>query len=207
MKKLVLGALFLSFSLVLTSCGPKVKVVNSWSDDSLSNYSIDSVLVIGVARSDLTRKMFDDSFVEAFAEKNVRAIPGYKFIPLEKHEFPDREVVKKIIRDSGTKSVLITRVIDKKTETNVSGGGIYSVYNPSPNSYSMYDYYGYSISYIPPTEIVDDILYMESNLYDIANNKLLWSVQTKVVNPVKAKKEFQQFVKALMDDLYKVDKK
>ena len=207
MKKLVIAIFLISLSLFLTSCGPKIKVVNSWSDDSLSNYSIESVLVVGLARSDLTRKMLDDSFVEAFSEKNVRAIPGYQFIRLENHEFPDRKVVEKIIKNSGTKSVLITRVIDKETETNVSGGGVYSVYNPSPYTYSMYDYYGYSISYIPPTEVVDDILYMESNLYDIANNKLLWSVQTKAVNPVKSKDEFKRFVKELMDDLYGVDKK
>jgi len=207
MKKFLIGVFLICLSLALTSCGPKIKVVNSWSDDSLSNYSIDSVLVIGVARSDLTRKMFDDSFVEAFTEKKVRAMPGYQFIPLEKHEFPDRTVVEKIIKETGTKSVLITRIIDKETVTNVSGGGIYSVYNPSPYTHSMYDYYGYSISYIPPTEIVDDILYMESNLYDIANNKLLWSVQTKTVNPVKSKDEFRLFVKELMDDLYGVDAK
>ena len=196
-KKFLYNAFLIVFCLVLTSCGSKMKVLHSWTDDSLKGYSVDDVLVIGFTRDHTSQRLFEDSFVEAFVAENITATQSYKTAGWETK--PDKTKVKEAIMKSGARTVLMTRVIDKKTKTNTYPGSVH--YAPSPYYRGMYGYYGFSVTYSPPTTTTTEILYLESNLYDVASEKLIWTALTEAKDPTRIKADFNKFVKVVMDDL------
>jgi hypothetical protein len=198
MKKFFLyNAFLIVLCLILTSCGSKMKVLQSWTNDSMKGYSVDDVLVIGFTRDNTSQRLFEDSFVEAFAAGDITATQSYKTAGWETK--PDKTKVREAIMKSGAKTVLMTRVIDKKIKTNTYSGSIH--YAPSPYYRGMYGFYGYSVTYSPPTTTTTETLYLESNLYDVASEKLIWTTLSEAVNSVRIKEDFKKFVKVLMDDL------
>jgi hypothetical protein len=48
--------------------------------------------------------------------------------------------------------------------------------------YGYYDYY-YPIVYTPGYYSVDRTFYLETNAYDLASDKMLWSLQSEARNP------------------------
>jgi len=54
---------------------------------------------------------------------------------------------------------------------------------------------------MPPLETTTELYYLESSLYDVASDKLLWTAQVEAVDPVRSEDQFKRIVKALMEDL------
>ena len=200
MKKIFLhNAFLIVLCLILTSCGSKMKVLHSWTDDSLKGYSVDDVLVIGFTRDHTSQRLFEDSFVEAFVAGNITATQSYKTAGWETK--PDKTKVKEAILKSGAKSVLMTRMIDQKTKTN-RYAGMGSLEYVSTAYYSgMYSFYGSSVMAVPITTTTGRTLYLESNLYDVASEKLIWTALTEAKDPTRIKADFNKFVKVVMDDM------
>ena len=201
MKKYVLFSFFAAvFCLFLTSCS-STKVLSSWIDPGMKNYHVSDVLIIGISRDNTTQRLFEDTFVENLAAANVRAEASYKTAGWDIK--PNRQAIEAAIAKTGAKSVMITRLVNKETQTNYYPGSVH--YVPSPFYNGMYGYYGrvYQVVHRPPMTTTSQIAYLESNLYDVATEKLIWSAQSKVVNPVITKEEFEDFVKVLIEDLRK----
>ncbi len=201
MKKTLFFVFLIVTSLILSACAPSVEVITSWKDDSMNSRTYEDVLVVGVTRDMTTQRIFEDYFVKELEAANVTAMPSYKYMTGDMKG--DQEQLKKIVKKSGAKNVLVTRLVDKKTETNVSSPAV-SVYYGGPASYyggGMYGYYGHSVQYMPPLETTTELYYLESSLYDVAENKLLWTAQVEAVDPVRSENQFKRIVKALMDDL------
>jgi hypothetical protein len=57
--------------------------------------------------------------------------------------------------------------------------------------------------YSPGYYTTDKTYYLESNLYDVATEKLLWSVQSETINPGKAEEVAQDYTNMLLDALDK----
>ncbi len=60
----------------------------------------------------------------------------------------------------------------------------------------MYGYYGhtYQTAYTPPTSVTRTTLFLETNLYDVATEKLVWSVQSEVIDPKLLRTDFERIV-------------
>ncbi|MEA3548452.1 MAG: hypothetical protein U9R66_12400 [Thermodesulfobacteriota bacterium] len=198
-KKFLYNAFLIVLCFVLTSCGSKMKMLHSWTDDSLKGYSVDDVLVIGFTRDHTSQRLFEDSFVEGFVAENITAVQSYKTSGWETK--PDKEKVREAIEKSGAKTVLMTILIDKKTKIN-RYAGMGSLEYVSTAYYSgMYSFYGSCVMAVPITTTTGKTLYLESNLYDVASEKLIWTGLTEAKNPTRIKTDFQKFAKVLMDDL------
>ena len=64
MKKYFIPSLLLIVLLLLSACGASIKMIDSWKDDSIAGYKIDNILVIGISRNDITRNLWENTFVE-----------------------------------------------------------------------------------------------------------------------------------------------
>jgi hypothetical protein len=202
MKKTLFFAFLLVTSLILSACAPSVEVITSWKDDSMSSRTYEDVLVVGVTRDMTTQRIFEDYFVKELEAANVSAMPSYKYMTGDMKG--DQEQLKKVVKKSGAKNVLVTRLVDKKTETNISSPAVSVHYGGGPAAYyhgGMYGYYGHSVQYMPPLETTTELYYLESSLYDVASDKLLWTAQVEAVDPVRSEDQFKRIVKALMEDL------
>lgn len=190
------------FILVLLSgCGRKVKVVSSWVDPSLHQYVAKDVLVIGLSRSEASLKLWENVFVDNLSGIGVHAMAGHKVIgPVPD---PDRKAVEAAVVKAKAASVLITHVVDTTTRTYTHPGTIH--FEPGGLYQGMYGYYGqtYRAVYTPPVDSTRTVVRLESNLYDVATARLVWSAQSEALNPNLLRTDFDRVIGTLMADMRK----
>lgn len=202
MKKVFSPVVFITIVLLLSACGVSVKMIGSWMDDSRAGYTIDNVLVIGVSRNDIARNLWENTFVELLGKDNIEAQANH-IVMGDQVVAPDRQSILSAVQKSGAATVLITRVIDSELEIKTLPGYVH--YQPAPFYAGMYDYYGYAYSavYSPPVNISKTIVRLESNIYDVATEKLVWTAQSEAIDPKLLKTDYVKAVNLLLNDLRK----
>jgi len=202
MKKVFFPGILLTVVLLLCACGASVKMVGSWMDDSMAGYSIDNVLVIGISHADISRNLWENTFVELLGKKNVKAqasnvVMGGKVIE------PNREAILQAVKKAGAKTVLITSVVGSKTKTDTIPGRVN--YEPLPYYTGMHNYYGhvFTARYTPAVNVSKTTVRLESNFYDVASEKLIWTGLSEAVEAKLLKTDFARMANLLLDDLRK----
>ncbi len=187
--------------LFLPACGPKAKVVSSWVDPALKGYTAKDVLVIGLSRSEVSLNLWENVFVDNFTGIGIHAVANHKV--MGKVPDPDRKAVEAAIYKAKASSVLITHVVDVTSKTYTHPGTIH--FEPSGFYGSMYGYYGhtYRAVYTPPVDSTRTVVRLESNLYDVATARLIWSAQSEALNPNLLRTDFERVVGVLMTDMKK----
>ncbi len=187
-------------ALVLaTGCGPRARLVRSWSDPGRTNDPVQDILVIGISRDENALRLWENIFIETLASRHTRARAGHTVIgPLPE---PDRRAVVEAIGKTGAAAVLITRLADISTETITHPGTVH--FEPRAIYRSMYGYYGtaYRAVFMPPVDVTRTRVCLESNLYEAASGRLLWSARTEAMNPKLLRSDYQRLISLLVDDM------
>ncbi len=197
--RLYLLFLYLAVAILLSSCA-STSLTNAWHDQSYSGTnSLDDVLVIAVTEEETSRRLYEDGFVAKLAESGVRVIPSYS-LQVSDIE-PTKQAVQTAVAMAKARFVLITRHLttDKKQH--------YSPPQPlyvDPYYSSVYRYYPMAyreVRYSPGYTYTITTVSIESNLYDAQTEKLIWSAQSKSVDPKMSKSYFDGLVNVFAKDL------
>ncbi len=161
-------------ALLITACATTT-LTSAWKDPSYQGQPR-KIMVIGVARKPLNKRIFEDEFVRQLKARRTDAVASYTVMPDEKQG--DNAVIAAKMKEQGADAVLITRMASKKiVHVYVPG----TVYYP-PSYYGRWrDYYGhgYQAVYTPGYMAEDEYALMETNLYDTATDKLIWSAASE----------------------------
>lgn len=199
------NAIVILFSIVLlltlAACGPKAKITSSWVDPSQKGYAANDILVLGVSRSEASLKLWENVFVDLLTKTDVRTMASYKVIGNVPD--PDREIIEAAIKKTGASSVLITHMVDSKSETQTYPGSVH--FMPGGFYGGMYGYYGhtYQAVYTPPSNLTRTVVRLETNLYDVATAGLVWSAQSEAINPKLLRTDFERVAGLLIADMKK----
>lgn len=165
------------FLLLLTACASmELQPSLIWKDPSYQTVP-KKIMVIGVARQAVNRRVFEDEFVQQLRDHGADAIASYTVLPDELQN--DRKAIADKVAELGADAVLITRRVSQKTvQTYIPG----TVYYPPPHYGSWQDYYGYGYDamYTPGYVAEQELAVVESNLYDAASDKLVWASTTEI---------------------------
>ena len=90
------------------------------------------------------------------------------------------------------------------TTAPLSAGTVYAPLNYGfyGSYYGYYNYY-YPAVYSPGYYTTKKVYYLESNFYDMASDKLIWSVQSETYEPTGLKSWFQGYSYMLINHLKK----
>ena len=193
----------LLISLFLFGGGAANKILSSYSDKDVEQYKLGTVLIVGIGRNETKRRIYENTFTESFTKKGVHAIPGYS-VSKQSIE-PSKEALMDAIAKSSADTVLITHMLGKSEQEYYQPGTSF-FYNG--NSYNgLFDYYPFVYntvstpgSYTNTTRVI-----LETNLYDVKTEKLLWSARTESLDPVMTKKYYQKLINLFLSDLQKND--
>jgi len=186
-------ALFLVACFCLPASCATTKMTDTWRDDAYRG-TIGKVVVIGIFKEPDTRKIFEDEFADRLKARGVDATASRRIIT--DAELPDKDVVIGKIRKFGADTVLVTRVMDMETVKNYVPGQAYAI----PTYYSYYGAY-YSYSYRPGYTETEGFAYLETNLYGLGDEKLIWSGRSKTKLSATRYELIQAFVKTMLDGL------
>ena len=159
------------FSIFVTSCA-STRVIDSWKDESYKGRN-KIIAVIMVAKNDHNRKMFEGRFAAELNARGNSALQSNKFITLE--QLSNREEVKSKIKETDADTVLISRLVDSKAIEAYTPGKAHFIPTGYNNWDSYYELIFVDYGYTSNTEIA----YIETNLYDIKTEQLVWSARSK----------------------------
>jgi hypothetical protein len=156
-------------------------------------------MVIGVFRQPTTRRFFEDEFASRIKAKGIQAVPGYSLIQDEKMA---KDTVLAKVRELGIDTILISRVVDKKTlETYYPPQTRYV--GPRPYYRNWYGYYYDSNQYMtmPGYTTQQQVVRVETSMYDTSNENLIWSALSETYVESPDTKDITAFISALMKQL------
>jgi hypothetical protein len=147
---------------MITSCAT-TDLTSVWKDDNYTG-KVDKIFIIGAAQKPGIRKMFEREFVNQLKSQGIYAVASNEYIPEDK--MLDKDAIVSKIRELDVNSVLITRLLERK-----------HIVRQIPGYYSNWLRY-YKESYessCPRGYNCEDIAAIETNLYEVKTEKLIWS--------------------------------
>jgi hypothetical protein len=179
-------------ALLLTGCAA-TQIINQWSDSSYAAASFKRILVVGVSKQTSIRRTFEDEFVARLKAAGTDAAPSYEFIPEDGQVEESR--LARAVEQAGADAVITTRLVrvEKKAEY------IPGTYGPYPG-FGYYRWYSSAWVgfYEPPRLRFYDIYISETSLYDVRNNRLVWSGIAKTTKLDDIRSEIQGFVEVVI---------
>ena len=135
--------------------------------------SVSDLLVILVADQDETRRFFENRFVETLKAAGVDAVASADAIPMPSDLELEKDAILAAVDQYESDSVLITHLADIAYAESRS--------RLNPQEYGFYSYYGalYAYHHDPGHSRTYAKVLLETNLFDVATEKLIWSGQTK----------------------------
>jgi hypothetical protein len=162
-------------ALVAAGCA-STRIVSVWKDEDIARVPFRKVLVVfqnadpGLRRT-LERRMAADI---------PGSVPSHAIFSDD--EVRDMDAVKARVRDQGFDSAVIMRVVSVDREVSYRPGRVYAV----PGIYhGFYGYWGYGWTsvYEPGYYRNDRIVTIATNVYSVADDKLVWASQSETFNP------------------------
>jgi hypothetical protein len=155
----------------------------------------DKILAMVVSPNEATRRGAEAALAAELAKQGLEGVPAYTIIPNDVVQ--DKDKAREMVEASGVKGVVAMRVTGQEKEVSGSGpmyagpayGGFWGGY------YGM----GWGMAYDPGYLRTDTIVSVETLVYDLGQNKLVWAGQSETTNPSKA----ESFIRELVDESVK----
>ena len=184
--------------MILTACAT-TKLSGTWKDESLSGKKFQKLLIIGAAKQQNVRELFENEFVRQLEAQGVKAIPSYTLIPAEK--MLDKGTIVSHIAENRIDAVLITRLTGSKGEREMGTGNTYRV----PYAYynQMHEYYkkGLESTQEPSPATTYKVIILETNIYNAETEKLAWATASDVYVQDATYKLTKDFIKVIVNKL------
>lgn len=192
-------------ALLFSGCAPTQKITGSWiSPEAGANSPYESIFVLVMTPNLESSFSVEDRMAELIASRGQKYVVSSSIFPpkFTLSETFTREKMAAAIMDAGCDAVMVIALLDVKTVETYQPGHAYY-----PMNYGMYgSYYGYYNYYYPQVYSsgyysTDRTYYIESNFYDLKDDKLLWSIQSEAYNPSSLDKWFDHYSYNLLNEL------
>ena len=179
-------------SIAVASCATTT-LEQSWKDPAFAGPKFQQVLVLGVSKSESNRRIFEDAFVGALNAAGTKGAQSYNVLPVSG---PISDVqLAEAIKKTGSDSALVTRVLRVEKDVNVHPGHV------SPGFYHRGFGGWYGGAWAVGDVTVQDVLTIESTLWNAKVANPVWSGTSEVYAPKSVAEETQKLAKVLIEKL------
>ena len=182
MRKAVPGMLAILLAVGLTACAT-TSFDSSWKAPDaqpMGSLTGQQVVAVAVTKNQATRRSAEDALVSVLNARGVQGIPSYAILG----DDTDEAKAKAAIEKSGAAAVVVMRPVAKEKEVSATPtmymGPRYGPY------WGGYYGYGWGGAWGGGVDIrTDTIVIVETLVYSMKQNKLVWAGQSKTTNPSK----------------------
>jgi hypothetical protein len=195
MKRLLL---LVAATMVMSSCGTPTSFVSTWKAPDAKPLQFNKILVVAFMKDEGMRRSAEDRMVADVTR--VEAIPSYRV--LSAADLKDKDAARLKVDGLGVDGVVTMRLLgsDEKLE-----------YVPGTTSYGptyyqpFWGYYGYAspMMYDPGYYTTTQIVRMETNIYSLASEELLWSGHSETTDPTSLNDLIDSVARAAAGELVK----
>ena len=179
---------------VAAEAGTKFK--SSWKppDAVPTNFRGQKVAAVVMLKDEKQRVGVEDELAYALRSRGLDAYAAHSIIPPE--EMTDKERARALLEKAGIAGAVVLRAVDKRTNVTDAPGGYWV-----SNYQSFYGYYGWGWGgiYDPGHVTMDSIFSVETLIFDVKADKLLWAGLSETKNP----KRVDDFMKDLVSSAAK----
>ncbi len=182
------------FLLVTCACA-STKMTKAWVYPERGPLQFESVMALVLVQDSLIRRNGEDVLVEEIRQAD--AVASYTLLP--ESDLADEDKVRAAVVKSGVEAIIVMRPMYDEQETRYVPGSYPTYYN------SFYGYYGwaYPVVYSPGYFKQDRLVGIETNIYDTADGKLVWSGMSETTNPKNTRKTIADTAKAVRSAMKK----
>ena len=195
----IVGAILVSAAVILFGCGSSVWLTDVWTDPVYTGQPKNNVLVVGLAQKHQVRTSFEYQLAHEFGSHGVGAMASVDGIPRDVQL--DKQTFAQYFGDKNLDAVLITGLVSADTTDEYTPGVTYTMPMGYYRTWSGYYNTIYTIHQEPGYWTTNANFVMESNMYDVASEKLIWRGISKAVNPENVVEIIQDLSKTLVNRL------
>lgn len=193
---------------MMYACKPATEITGTWKNSRVPSATYEKITVAALTNNINAKTTVENDLEAALAAEGIKVSKSSNLFPPNfTNDNSDKEKMLSKFRDAGADAILTISLIDRETETRYVPGA-YS-YDPV----NRYNYYGafwgyysfwYPRIYTPGYYTTDKTYFIETNLYDINTEELIWSAQSETYNPTDLASFSRDFaatiVKKMKDD-------
>jgi len=192
-------------TLILGACST-TKITNTWKASNAIGKKFNKVLVVGIQDdADVGKKeKMESELVEDLKNAGFNAVASIQQFGPKAFRSTKEDVVVAELQGSGFDAVITIVLLSKEKEKHYVPARVY--YSP----YVMYHrhfwgYYNtmYTRIYSPGYYVENKRYFWESNLYDLSNKELLYSIQTESYNPGSSIQLAHEYGELIVQDMIK----
>jgi CubicO group peptidase (beta-lactamase class C family) len=172
------------FLLFLSNYALSTKIKSSWKDPNVTpaSFQLKKIFVTAIIKQELVRKVAEDKMVQIIkAGGNADAVASYTIFGINS-EITDKDKAKASIADMGFDGAIVMSYAGSKDEFKYTEKDEYSTFFPYNG---FWDYYGYGWGavYNATSNAGDIRVLIETKLFSLKEDKLLWSGISETKNP------------------------
>ena len=201
MKKNISYQITALFAFILLTACSTTKVVSQWAEPGkqINTEKLHKVLVIALFNVETTRKNAEDQMVKYLDGKGVAS---YNYLNIDFNK-KNNKAWQKQIKADGFDGAITMRLVDMEKDTVYRPGSFTSSY---PGYYRNFDGYysrNYELYNTPDLYATTKIYTVETNVFSIKEDKIIWSGITKSTGPDGVQKMTAEISKAVYKKMKK----
>jgi hypothetical protein len=164
---------------VAGACGPGTRITKSWKDPGATNIKFDKIVAVCMCKDAALRRSVEDEMV-----KRIRnSVASYTILPESEGREPER--ARQLFQQRGFDGAVVARLVGDDRTTSSAPAAAHT----PPASYGAiwggagYWSYGWGTVYSPGYLAQDRVVTMDTNVYSIADGKLVWASRSATYNP------------------------
>lgn len=190
MKKM-LSLIAVTLFVAMTGCS-SARITNTWRNpDFQGQIQFKKTVALAIHPDGTVRRAAEDEMVNQLGAD--RSVAAYTIV--NDQDRADRNRIKEKLDAANIDGAVTMKLINKRQETT---------YVPGSPGYGFYDYYGgYGYAGSPGYLVTDTIATVETRIYSVKDNQLIWSATSDSFNPEKIRENVADIAKAVGDELRK----
>ena len=184
---------FGALAVGLAGCYHSTQLANTWRDPTAGPLHFQKTVVAFATTDESLRRTVEDRL----ASRVPNSVQSYRIEPSAKA--PDSSGIRQRFADLGFDGAVIMRVADVDTRVTYPYG---TYWYGSP--YRFGSYWGNSWGYAyDPYVYADRIVAIETQIYSLPNDQLVWAARSETTNPKSVAKLTDSVIKHVMNALQK----
>jgi hypothetical protein len=171
-------------TLLFAACA-QTTILSSWKDPTAGALRFHKTIVFAPARDASLRRSAENELAKQLAERGVQSVPSYTVFPDPVR--PEDESVRERVKELGFDGAIVMRVVSVNRE---------ATWMPGTWSGPYYSFWGWP-AYDPGYVTYDTYVRVETNVYSLPDERLVWASATRTANPKDVRDLVDETVKAV----------
>lgn len=198
--------LSLLMSVLVTGCGVTTQITSSWKAENTVQPKLKKIVVLGLIRESegsLRERMEQHLVDDLKALGYDAACSCNEYDPKLYDNLSEQQAISKL-RNAGVDAVLTIVLLNKIRERYyLPQRPPYSSFEYSQNRFWNYSRFMFERIHADEYYLTDTKYFWESNLYDLAGNKLLYTAQSQTFDPNSTDRIGHEYGQVIIKDLVK----